>query len=413
MPETTRTPSSPPQGQPRSSGTGARALRVLQVLGGAADPASGVTGVERVVQTLVEGLDATRFEHYLAYPNTGALAGSFALHARAVLASQPRRRWDRAWVAELEAFLQQHAIDLVVSHGMRYDFLCALACRRSRTPHLVSRAAPLADEATMGPLRKLLYGLVDTWTLHRCTGILTVSEASKRRMQATQGLASQRLQVIPNGVRPPVVDDGARRAARAALGVGPAELLVGAAGRLVQGKGFDVLVATVASAAPDVALVLLGEGPERPRLEAQARRLGVRLFLPGFLPNPYPTLAACDVGVLPSRAEGMPLAVLEFMALGVPTIASRGGGTGEVVVDGESGLLVAPGDAVELARALRHLLESPPARQRLGEAGAARVRTHFGVEALLRGFETALARVLAASRYEGRSPAPKAVGGAP
>ena len=139
-----------------------------------------------------------------------------------------------------------------------------------------------------------------------------------------------------------------------------------------------------------MACVVLGEGPERRRLEELSQARGVRLLLPGFLDDPYPTLAAFDVAVLPSRAEGLPMVVLESMALGVPTVATSVAGTPELVLDGESGLLVPPGDAPALAAALARLLGDGELRHRLGVAGARRVEAHFGLDAMLRGFEAQL-----------------------
>jgi len=371
-------------------------LRWLQVVGGAAAGESGLTGVERVVQQLVAGLDPARFTHFLAYPRTGALAGWFEPRVAAVLESLPSRRLDLAWVQRLETFLQQQAIELVVSYGLRYDFLCALACRRAGIPHVVSRAAPLVGDAM--PLgRKVLYGVIDTWVLHACSGIVTVSEQSKKRMRASQLVRSDRIAVIPNGVQARHIGSTDRVAARHALGVEDAALLVGGVGRLVAGKQFDLLLRAVTSlqrlAGPPIVVVLVGEGPERPHLQRLARELGVRLLLPGFLVDPQPTLAGCDIAVLPSRAEGLPLVVLESMALGVATIATRVGGVPDLIQDGESGLLVPVGEAAALASAVQLLRTDPATRHRLGAAAALRVRQHFGVESMLHAFDAYLMSV--------------------
>ena len=378
-------------------------LRWLQVVGGAAAGESGLTGVERVVQQLVAGLDPARFTHLLAYPRTGALAEWFAPRVAGILESLPRRRLDWAWVRMLEAFLQQQAIELVVSYGLRYDFMCALACRRAGVPHVVSRAAPLVGDATLPLGRKVLYGVIDTWVLHACSGIVTVSEESKRRMRASQLVPSQRIAVIPNGVQARHIGSADRVAARHALGVDDAALLVGGVGRLVAGKQFDLLLRAVTSlqrlAGPPIVVVLVGDGPERPRLQRLARELGVRLLLPGFLDDPQPTLAGCDIAVLPSRAEGLPLVVLESMALGVATIATKVGGVPELIQDGESGLLVPVGETAALASALQRLRTDPEARRRLGEAAAGRVRQHFDVESMLHAFDSYLMSV---SRARGR-----------
>jgi glycosyltransferase involved in cell wall biosynthesis len=108
-------------------------------------------------------------------------------------------------------------------------------------PHLVVRAVALADEP-MPALQKRLYGLADAWTLRHCQTIVAVSEASARRMIATQRLPESKVVVIPNGVRVPKVAPETARAARAALGVGPQTLVVGGVGQLIPRKAFELLV---------------------------------------------------------------------------------------------------------------------------------------------------------------------------
>ncbi len=366
-----------------------RALRVLQVLGyaGGGGRRFGITGVERVVQILLEGLGPPRFEHFVVYPRIGELFEKYSQHAR-VLDAEPRRRWDRPYIAELERFIRDQGIDLVVSHGMRFDFLAQQACERTGVPHVVVRAVALADE-TMPVWTKRLYAIADAWTLRRCRSIVAVSEASKQRMISTQHLPAAKITVIPNGVRLTEVSSTARAEARRTLGVPPDVPLVGGIGQLIPRKAFQVLVEArglLRERHPRVECVLLGEGPERPRLEARARELGVRLHLPGFVSDPYPALSAFDVAVLPSRAEGMPLVVLEAMALGVACVATPAAGTVELLEDGRSGLLFPVDDAGALAAALDRLLADPLLRASLAASAEARARAEFGIERMLARF---------------------------
>jgi glycosyltransferase involved in cell wall biosynthesis len=173
-------------------------------------------------------------------------------------------------------------------------------------------------------------------------------------------------------------------------------VLVGGVGQLIPRKAFHVLVealAACARTAPPVVGVLVGEGPERAPLAQLAAERGVQLLLPGYTRDPYPGMAGFDVAVLPSRAEGMPLVVLEAMGLGVACIATQVAGTVEVIEDGRSGLLVPPDDVPALAAALERLIGDRSLRERLGRAGRERVRERFGVEAMLRRFETYLLHI--------------------
>jgi glycosyltransferase involved in cell wall biosynthesis len=371
----------------------ARPLRLLQVLGyaGVGGRRFGITGVERVVEILLEGLGPESFEHHVAYPRVGEMSDRYARHA-AVLAIEPQRRYDRDYIAALVAHMRNHEIDLVLSHGMRFDFLTAVAARRVRVPHVVVRAVALADEPLPAWQRRV-YGLADAWTLRRCERIIAVSEASRQRMLATQPLPAKKITVIPNGVRVPEVRRDAALRARQELGIAPETLVVGGVGQLIPRKAFDRLVEALAVLTPQfpaVTCVLVGEGPERERLTRLARERGVRLVLPGYRPDPYPALASFDVAVLPSLAEGMPLVVLEAMALGVSCVATPAAGTAELIEPEASGLLVPANDVPALASALQRLLEDPALRARFAAAGAGRVRDHYSLQAMLGRFESTL-----------------------
>ena len=114
-----------------------------------------------------------------------------------------------------------------------------------------------------------------------------------------------------------------------------------------------------------------------------AQGLTDKLTFLGRVDNSAAFLAACDVVVVPSLSEGMPLVPMEAMALGKPVVATRVGGTPEVVLDGETGLLVPPGDGAALALAIDTLLRDDEARRRMGSAGRERADRHFSTETLV------------------------------
>ena len=173
-------------------------------------------------------------------------------------------------------------------------------------------------------------------------------------------------------------------APRARPGEGPPQVVF--VGRLASPKDpFTLVTALSALNGRTFSALLVGDGPQRATVETQlaATPKAVPIELVGDRHDVPAVLAASHVFVLSTRSEGLPLTVLEAMAAGLPVVASRVGGIPEAVVDGETGLLVAPGDPEELAAALARLLDDPELRERLGAAGRSRVEKHFGREAFV------------------------------
>lgn len=199
-------------------------------------------------------------------------------------------------------------------------------------------------------------------------------------------------QTIPNPVEPPE-----EAALPSALGLVPGPLAL-AMGRLATQKGFDLLLqafASIATAHPDWTLVILGEGPERPRLEALVAELGLegRALLPGRVEAPGGALRRADLFVLSSRFEGFPNALCEAMACGLPAVAfDCPSGPGEIVRHGVDGLLAPPGDVGALAEALSALM-GDDVRRRAMAARAPEVLERFGLEKVLDMWEELLMHV--------------------
>ena len=218
----------------------------------------------------------------------------------------------------------------------------------------------------------------DRWLLRRAV-VVAFGEAEADRCRRL-GVRPGRVAVVAPGVRPapPPAEAVETPPGRLILGVGP----------LRPRKGFrdavwalDVLHYLY----EDLRLALVGDGPDRPRLEQFARTAQVerRVIFTGRLPDPAPWLHASEVVWVPSRVGGGVCAALEAMAAGRPVIATRLPALAEIVVEGV-GRLVPPGDKTELARQTRFLLNDPDRRRAYGAAGRRRAAEHFSVEGLVR-----------------------------
>ena len=235
-----------------------------------------------------------------------------------------------------------------------------------------------------GPGRRAQVAL-DAATARLCAAVVAVSESTRAALVA-QGYPAGRVVVVHNGIDVGETAAAPRRPAEIPAGA-PMLLLVG---RLAPVKGQRELVEALARlTAADAHVVLVGKdieqgGAYERDLQARAAKLGVRdrVVFAGYRDDVPGLMAGADVLVLPSHAEGLPLVVLEAMAAARPVVASAVGGTPELVVDGETGILVPPGDVGALATALDALLADPPRARRLGEAGRRRVERAFTLEAM-------------------------------
>jgi glycosyltransferase involved in cell wall biosynthesis len=168
-------------------------------------------------------------------------------------------------------------------------------------------------------------------------------------------------------------------------------------------KGHPTLIEaarSVCSRFPQVKFILIGDGKKRAEFESKVSELGLQpnfLFL-GSRQDVSEILACCDMAVLPSQAEGFSNALLEYMAAGLPTVATDVGGNPEVIENGLDGLLVKPNDPAALAEAISSLLENTQFASQLGAAGRERVRRHFNFAQLTSNVDALYSELLQARR---------------
>jgi glycosyltransferase involved in cell wall biosynthesis len=202
------------------------------------------------------------------------------------------------------------------------------------------------------------------------TLVICVSHRERELGLRARACASERSAVVHNAVD--------LRPFRVAVTRGEPPQIV-SVGRFAYPKDYVTLVQGMASVASDFRATLVGEGPDRPAVANEVRRLGLEasVALVGARNDVPQLLAGADVFVLSSRSEGLPMSVLEAMAAGLPVVATDVGGVSELVLEGETGLLVPRGDTTALAQALERLLRDADLRRRMGATARARVEREF------------------------------------
>jgi glycosyltransferase involved in cell wall biosynthesis len=343
-------------------------------------------GTETQLLALIRHLDRDRFRPYLCLLR-GDSPVSRALEPEGcpVLRLGVARLCGFAGLARavrFARFLRRERIDILQAYFPDSSYLGVPAAWLARVPHRLRTRNNVGHWMT--PLHRLCGQALNRFA----TGTIANCEAARRALLADERPDPAKVVVLENGV------DLARfRTARAAGRQSPdGRKVVGVVANLRPVKGLDVFLeaaSIVSRAGHDVVFRVAGEGELRPSLERDAARRGLadRFELPGSVADVPGFLAGLDVAVLPSRAEGMSNAILEYMAAGKALVATAVGAASELIEDGKHGLLVPPDDAGRLAQAIGRLLSEPVLAQRLGEAARHRAWQRYSREAMVRRFE--------------------------
>lgn len=300
-----------------------------------------------------------------------------------------RGNLDVAAIVRLRAIFRRIGPDAMVLTKVREYWLGALAARWA-----ARRSYGLRVFYRLGLRRAFRDSPKYRFLLRHCVDGIVVNSADIRAhlLAHTPRIPMDRIHVVYNGV--PEIGSP-KEDFRTRWEVPPGMPLIGAAGRLAHQKGFDFLIRTFAEVRghrPDARLVIVGEGSERPALEALVHELGLvgAVLLPGFCEDMAGFFEALDLFVLSSREEGLANVLLEAMMCGLPVVATDISGTREAVVHGETGHVVPSGDCEEMAAGIEALLKRPQLAERMGAAGQKRVQEHFSVSRMAEALETVL-----------------------
>jgi glycosyltransferase involved in cell wall biosynthesis len=287
----------------------------------------------------------------------------------------------------IAAVARAHGAGLLHCHQYTPFIYGVVAGLRSPSLRVVVTEHGRLSAAPPSPRRRLANRIFS----RRPQAIAAVSHELRGFMEA-EGYDPRRLRVIHNGVSTgEEPTPGRRLEARVALGLPADALVIGSVARFDPVKHLDLLVEAFArthASIPAARLALIGDGPERPGLDAQVRALGLAdvIRFTGLRSDARALLAGFDVYVNSSRSEGISLTILEAMAEEVAVVATRVGGTAEAIEHGKSGLLVPPDDARSLSEALRALLHEPARRADLAREGRARVVDHFSLDGMVAAY---------------------------
>lgn len=254
---------------------------------------------------------------------------------------------------------------------------------------------------------KQAFGRVERWldriARRSVDAVIANSDAVRFEVARYEGIDPRRIRVIHNGVDIAApMDPAARAGLRASWSIRPDEVLVGCIGNYKSGKGHEMLIRAIARALPMAAglrLILVGEGPRRAELQRLVDELGLHdaVRLHGAEPDARQIIGAFDIAAQASESEGLPNAVLEAAAAGLPIVATDAGGTAEVLDQGRTGILVPIDDEAAMAESIGRLAADPDLRRSLGESARTYVQSAFSVDRFV-AETAALYEELAASK---------------
>jgi sugar transferase (PEP-CTERM/EpsH1 system associated) len=353
----------------------------------------GKGGLENGLVNLIERMDAHRFEHVVCTvrglgPNAERLPMD-----RVQVVSVAGRGWSqRVQTPALVRTIRRFRPDVV--HTRNWAAVeGVVAARIARAPAVVHSehgfegSIEHADPRRRTLFRRMAYELADQ--------VVAVSYQLRSLHAARTGFPENRIAVIHNGVDRGrfCADQAIRTRVRRELGVLDTDVCLGSVGNLLPVKDHMTLLRACAELGPGAApwrLLVVGEGPERARLEAfteSRQSLKGHVSFLGSSKVVADVMRAMDIFVLPSVAEGMCNALLEAMATGLPIVATAVGGNPEAVVDGKSALLFPAGDVPALSGHLLRLLSDAAARTRLAKGALQRVTEEFSMESMVHAYE--------------------------
>jgi glycosyltransferase involved in cell wall biosynthesis len=357
-----------------SDGGSGGTCRVAMILGTLAPG-----GFERQVQILATHLDPGKFQVFvIGLAPGGAWAVTLASAGVGVFEVPRRGRWDWRRLLALARLLKRIRPHIVYSFTYENNAYARLAGLLASVPILLTGEGAIYMSGFQALLENLLLPFTEC--------VICNSEAVRRDLIHRVGLSPAKLLTIRNGVAlDPLPGLGERQAARHALGAGEGECVIGSVARLETVKNIPMMIEVAAlcrQGSVPARFVVVGGGSLESRLRDQisARGLEASFALLGERRSGRELLPGFDIFILSSQSEGLPNAVLEAMAAGLPVVCTDVGGCRELVEEGKTGFLVASGDARGMADCLQVLARDGDLRHRMGRAGRLKCEEEFSAD---------------------------------
>jgi len=359
----------------------------------------GIFGAERVLCSIVRRLSSKKIDfHLVSLKDTRFTSGGLVekatqmgLKAHEIACGG---RLDLRVISRLISFVKERQIDVIHTHGYKSNFYGLLASKICNIP-IVATVHGWTGETRV--LR--IYESFDPIFLRFFSAVVPVSEKLREKLISSR-IPNWKIRLIHNGIDLHRFDpSSAQRGAREKWGIKESAFVVGNVGRLSREKGQTYLLEAmkdIIKTHPEAIVIIVGDGLLKEELIFWTKNNGLKdyVIFTGNQDNTVPLYAMMDAFILPSLTEGIPLTLLEAMAMGKPVVATPVGGVPEIIKDSVNGVLVKPKDSHALAVALSGLIENPELRNMLSQTARKTVQEDFSVETMCEKYVRLYDRVL-------------------
>jgi glycosyltransferase involved in cell wall biosynthesis len=341
-------------------------------------------GTERHMLDLAIALQAQGTAVFLSAPQKSVLHTHCKTHQIKFIPMEKNGQLDLRAIRHLARLLRTRKIDIIHAHNGRTQLSAAIAVTLARHGKVVFTQHFITPFHTqLGGIKAQVYRWVHAAISKKTERVVAISEAVQKSMLERYPAAKSKIVVVHNGINDPqssVQESGTN--VRKQWGVPATSAFFACAARLEQEKEISVLLeafALVLKKHPEAQLRIAGEGNLERDLKSRIECLGIgqNVRLVGFLNDALSFFAAADVVVLPAPAEPFGLVFLEAMGLEKPVVACNGGAAPEIIIDGETGVLVTPSDPAKMAKAIETLIEQPENIKQFGKKGRERFLSDF------------------------------------
>jgi len=349
-----------------------------------------LSGADRVVLDLLKRINKNKFKCWLLcfeesrfkdLPLIAKKARNIKIDTHLM---QSRGKLDFRCVRQISQFIQDNQIDILHCHGYKADIIGYLASRDLN----IERVTTLHGWWYGRSIKLNLYRWLDHFTISKFDKVVTVSKPIKSLL-IDAGFSFNKVVYIPNGVDFEQINkaDGSR--IKNIFNIKKDKVLAGTAWRLSKEKGYEYLLLAVKDI-PNLILLIIGEGPLKSKLIKLGKKLNIedKVIFTGFRDDIYDLIASMDIFVLPSISEGLPLVLLEAMALQKPVIATCVGDIPDIIKDEKTGILVRPKKADELNKAIRKLLDNKSFTSTISINGRKFVEKNYSTLIMVKKYES-------------------------